>query len=561
MQNLIRSKSMGIGSTNPGPGTRDGNHGGRAHTTGTMAGASSTELHYGSRGLPASYRRLGDLGHYEPCPRTPRVQIIESVESTPDLEAREHRRHSIRRAARGADIEDMITLCERQCRKACNLRTPAEDTDEAGHSGSSGSKAWRYRKRGSPKPKEEEIAMETTRNPVRQWSAAESEGHSDGYRSALHSDYFSPELMATPHPLDIRAHTAPEPSLEHDVEALDRPARARTSPVARHTGLEPGRSGATPPTSTGERAHTAPVGSEAPPPPTMGARATTAPVLSAPAADLDSMGDTHMGEAEETREPRTTSCADSGVRHCECHCEHVSFLICNYPNIGKDVIVERLDRLTNQWYKFDETAAGILDNQTKLDKDVAGLRVEQAQYHENVRTAFCKQQEVIDSLLQLVNDMSGCLKGLEDTAERSSFTSGPELPAAPATAELMERVMTLRGPMEEVKPMDRPVESAPYAPLRVDPRVLPFVPMFSESTMLGERVPPAGSMREEHAVVDLRNPSRETAVAVRDPPTSMADAVYAEEEIHTMEARAKEGADGHGHGRGHPSGNLWVALL
>ena len=32
-----------------------------------------------------------------------------------------------------------------------------------------------------------------------------------------------------------RAHTAPEPSLEHDAEALERPARARTAPVARHT--------------------------------------------------------------------------------------------------------------------------------------------------------------------------------------------------------------------------------------------------------------------------------------------------------------------------------------
>ena len=45
-----------------------------------------------------------------------RVQIIESVESTPDLEAREHRRHSIWRASRGVDMEDMVVLCERQCR-------------------------------------------------------------------------------------------------------------------------------------------------------------------------------------------------------------------------------------------------------------------------------------------------------------------------------------------------------------------------------------------------------------------------------------------------------------
>ena len=90
----------------------------------------------------------------------------------------------MRTAARGADIEDIVTMCENQCRKACNLRTPAEDSDEAGHSGSSSSRARRYRKRGSPKLREEDIAMETTPSLVRLWSAAESEGHSDGYRSA-----------------------------------------------------------------------------------------------------------------------------------------------------------------------------------------------------------------------------------------------------------------------------------------------------------------------------------------------------------------------------------------
>ena len=389
------------------------------------------------------------------------VQIIQSGDFTPDVEAREHRKHSIRRAAWEADIEDIVTLCERQCRKACNPRTPAEDSDEAGHSGRSSSKARRYWKRRSPKPKEEEMAMEATPSRKRLWSAAESEEHSDGHRSAPPSDYFTPEVIATPHPLDTRAQTAPEPGLGHDAEALERPARARTVPVARHTGPEPERSGAPPRTNTGERAHTAPVGSEAPPPPTMGARVTRAPVSSTPAANLDLMGDTHMGEVEEMRALRTTSCADSGVRHSECHCKHVSFLISKYPNIGKDVVLERLDCLTDQWYEFDETAAGILHDRLNLEKDVAGLRMEQAQYHENVRTAFCKQQQVIDSLLRSVNDMLGRLKGLEDRSERSSFTSGPELPAALVTVELVERVMTLRGAKEEVKPMDRPVESAP----------------------------------------------------------------------------------------------------
>ena len=34
-----------------------------------------------------------------------------------------------------------------------------------------------------------------------------------------------------------RAHTAPEPALKHDAEGLERPARARTAPVPRHTGV------------------------------------------------------------------------------------------------------------------------------------------------------------------------------------------------------------------------------------------------------------------------------------------------------------------------------------
>ena len=87
---------------------------------------------------------------------------------------------------------------------------------------------------------------------------------------------------------------------------------------------------------------------------------------------------------------------------------------------------------------------------------------------------------MVDSLLHLMEDMSGRLKRIE---ELQPLASGPELPARPATAELVERVKTLRSAMEQ--PMGGPAE-APYAPPRVDPAALPFVPMFSESIMLGE---------------------------------------------------------------------------
>ena len=201
-------------------------------------------------------------------------------------------------------MEDLASMCERQCRKACNLRSAAEELEETGSNG----RARRYRKRGSPKPAAEARAMEMDPSPVRLWSAADSEGHSEGYRTAYPSES---EEMARP---PTRANTAPEPSLEHDAEALERPARARTAPVARHT--EPTR---------------------------------------------DNMGDTPM--AEESEAPGTVGCAGSGGKHVDCHCEHVSFLIGKYPKMGMDAIVQHLDRLDNAKDGLEEDVTGILDDQ------------------------------------------------------------------------------------------------------------------------------------------------------------------------------------------------------
>ena len=396
-------------------------------------------------------------------------------------------------------MEDLVSMCERRCRKACNLRSAAEDSEETCHSGSSGGRARRYRKRGSPKPAAGEAgAMDTDPSPVR---LLDSEGHSEGYRTAYEQPSESEETARPP----TRANTAPEPSLEHDAEALERPARARTAPVARHT--EPTR---------------------------------------------DSMGDTPM--AEESEAPGTAGCAGSGGKHAECHCEHVSFLMGKYPKMGMGAIVHRLDSLDNAKDGLEEDVAGILDDQSAAERDMAELRAERDRYRENLELALQKQQRVVDSLLHLVEDMSGRLKRLE---ERQPLTWGPELPAKPAAAELVERVKTLRSAMD--KPMGGPAE-APYAPPRVDPGALPFVPMFSESTMLGEHTASAGSMREGHATTDPRSLTVLMSHAAAQEPliTTTAHAVYAEEEIQsqTMQGQTMGSADGHG--RGHPSGSLWV---
>ena len=391
-------------------------------------------------------------------------------------------------------MEDLASMCERQCRKAFNLRSAAEELEETGSNG----RARRYRKRGSPKPAAGAKAMETDPSPVRLWSAADSEGHSEGYRTAYPSE--SEEMARQP----TRANTAPEPSLDHDAEALERPARARTAPVARHT--EPTR---------------------------------------------DSMVDTPM--AAESEAPGTVGCAGSGGKHVECHCEHVSFLIGRYPKMGMDAIVQHLDRLDNAKDGLEEDVAGILDDQSAAERDMAELRAEHDRYREKLEMALQKQQPVVDSLLHLVEDMSGGLKRLE---ESQPLASGPELPAKPAAAELVERVKTLRSAME--KPMGGPAE-VPYAPPRVDPGALPLVPMFGESIMLGEQTAPAGSMREERVTTDLRSLTIQMSHAAQDPPTTTtAHAVYAEPEIQhqTMQGQTMGRADGHG--RGHPGGNLWV---
>ena len=263
------------------------------------------------------------------------------------------------------------------------------------------------------------------------------------------------------------------------------------------------------------------------------------------------MGNTPM--AEESEAPGTVGCAGSGGKHVECHCEHLSFLIGKNPKMGMDAVVQHLDRLDNAKDGLEEDVVGILDDQSDAEGDMAELRAEQDRYRENLLLALEKQQRVVDSLLHLVEDMSGRLKRLE---ELQPLTSGPELPAKSAAAELVERVKTLRGAME--KPMGGPAE-APYAPPRVDPGALPFVPMFSESTMLGEQTAPAGSMREGGATTDPRSLTVQMFHAAQDLPiTTTAHAVYAEEEIQsqTMQGQTMGSADGHG--GGHPGGNLWA---
>ena len=223
MQSLIRSKSAGV-------------TGGR----GTAGAGPGRGLLYGSRGVPAAptYRRPGDLAPMSPAQVCPgcvlwtRWRPRQRLEPEKSRDAQEHGELRKLKPEEKYDVQEEEDLTWRAWSPCVSVAAErhAEDSEETCHSGSSGGRARRYQKRASPKPAAGDAgAMDTDPSPVRLW---DSEGHSEGYRTAYEQPSESEETARPP----TRANTAPEPSLEHDAEALERPARARTAPVARHTG-------------------------------------------------------------------------------------------------------------------------------------------------------------------------------------------------------------------------------------------------------------------------------------------------------------------------------------
>ena len=59
-----------------------------------------------------------------------------------------------------------------------------------------------------------------------------------------------------------------------------------------------------------------------------------------------------------------------------------------YPKMGMDAIVHRLDHLDNAKDGLEEDVAGILDDQSAAERDMADLRAERDQYRENLELAL-----------------------------------------------------------------------------------------------------------------------------------------------------------------------------
>ena len=344
-----------------------------------MAGAGSTDLLYGSRGVPAAYHHPGSLGPHEPCPGGPRVTIVE---------AREERGHSERRV--GTDMEDIVTLCEGSCGKRVHLRVRLEESDEV-TSCTSGSKTRRYRKRGSPKPSkgDAEAAMEMTPSPVRQMFSAPSD--SKGY----HTCYSSDDASGEPDFPAGRSHTAPNPELAHDAEQESLPRRAATTTVPRNTGdgEEVGR-------MDGD-----------------GTRSTVMCGDQERGAPGKLQRDREGDDRHPHEDTKKAACGQVGNGY-HCHCHHVDFLIGSYPRLGKDALIQKIDEL-------DDDTSRILEDQIIFDNDLKTIGLHRGDYEAKLESMLVQQQRVVNNMIQYLETVENRMGELEKRGGNPTPVPGP----------------------------------------------------------------------------------------------------------------------------------------
>ena len=322
--------------------------------------------------------------------------------------------------------------------------------------------------------------MEMTPSPVRWMFSAPSD--SEGY----HTCYPSDDAGAEPDFPAGRSATAPNPEFAHDAEREPLPRRAATTTVPRHTG-------------DGEEV----------------AR-----------MDGDATGDTIIGGGEERgglgklprdcagddchphEDVKKAACGQAGSGDY-CHYHHVDFLIGSYPRMGKDSLIQKID-------KSDDTTSGVLEDQAIFDNDLKTIGSHREDYEAKFESMLLQQPRVVDNKIKYSGIVGDRMKELE---KRGGIPTpvpglGPDLPPDPAPESLLRRVTTVRTAAEGVAPMEGPMESAPYGTPLVDPSLLRHISLFPASVMLGEKTPEKGwgigtpkrEAREQTVDIDMSRP-------------------------------------------------------
>ena len=169
----------------------------------------------------------------------------------------------------------------------------------------------------------------------------------------------------------------------------------------------------------------------------------------------DGTGDTVMGAGEKRGDPggpppdgrdqdgdgrhpfedaKEVACGDGG-REDHCHCRHVDFVIGSHSRMGKDAIIQGIDKL-------EDTSGGILEDQAIFDSALKSIRSHQEDYEAKLETMLVQQQGMVDKMIKYLEPVEDTMKELERRAGVPA--SGPDLPQDPAPQCLVRRLTTLR---------------------------------------------------------------------------------------------------------------------
>ena len=136
----------------------------------------------------------------------------------------------------------------------------------------------------------------------------------------------------------------------------------------------------------------------------------------------------------------------------------MDFLIGSYPRVGKDALIQKIDKL-------DDTTSRILEDQGIFDNDLKTIRSHREDYEAKLESMLVQQQRVVDNMIKYWETVEDRMRELEKRGRIPTPVPGlgPDLPRDPAPESLLRRVTTLRTAAEGVARMEGPMDRKFYS--------------------------------------------------------------------------------------------------
>ena len=117
----------------------------------------------------------------------------------------------------------------------------------------------------------------------------------------------------------------------------------------------------------------------------------------------------------------------------------MDFVIGSYPRVGKDTLIQQLDKL-------NDTTSRIFEDQAIFDNNLKTIQLHREDYEAKLESMLVQQQRVVNNMIQYFETAENRMRELE---KRGGIPTpvpgpGPNLPRDPAPESLLRRMTTLR---------------------------------------------------------------------------------------------------------------------